>query len=55
LYGGNEEIIAIIETYDLSVSVYFVAESQNIQPLTITVDGIVAERHLYPECFPFWL
>jgi hypothetical protein len=50
LHGGNVEIIAIIEMYNLPVSVYFVTEGQIIQPLTITVDRIVAERNICPDC-----
>jgi hypothetical protein len=50
LHGGNVEIMDIIETYNLFVTVYIVTEGQIIQPLTITVDRIVAERNVYPDC-----
>jgi hypothetical protein len=49
LYGGNVEIIAIIEICNMSVSVYFVTECQIIQPLAVRVDRVVAERNVYPD------
>jgi hypothetical protein len=49
VYGGNVEIIAIIEIYNLSVSVNFVTESQMIQPLTVTFNRAVAETNVYPD------
>jgi hypothetical protein len=49
LYGGNVEIIAIIGICSLSVSVYFVTEGQTIQPLTVTIDRVVAERNVHPD------
>jgi hypothetical protein len=49
LYGGNVEIIAIIEIYKLSIGVYFVTESQIIKPLTVTFNSVVAERNVHPD------
>jgi hypothetical protein len=43
MQGGNIEVMAISEIYEVSISVYFVSEMQITQSLAVIVDQVIVQ------------
>jgi hypothetical protein len=46
VYCSNVKIIAISKICEVSVTVYFISESQVTQPLTVIISQVVNERNV---------
>jgi hypothetical protein len=47
MYGGNVELIRISKIHYVSVSVYFVSESEMIPPSNVIVDHVTERNVLF--------